>query len=192
MRDMRDAKKSSISSAYAAVTVKLSITQFEERSSDHSPPRIWFSSLHSQSPKLLSFYLTFPSDKRKYNDKVRNWSFDFCLYDDFVNQLQGSEYAFVELNDLPRFIVNGIKKYITNIAKHQQQYLQSQKAELGISAIIASEEDSLNIEPSLLDLLLPFQLEGIKYVVRHGGRALLGDDMVRIIVDILYPHVLTM
>ena len=40
------------------------------------------------------------------------------------------------------------------------------------------EEDSLNIETSLLDLLLPFQLEGIKFVVRHGGRALIGDDMV--------------
>ena len=40
------------------------------------------------------------------------------------------------------------------------------------------EEDSLNIETSLLDLLLPFQLEGIKFAVRHGGRALIGDDMV--------------
>lgn len=38
-------------------------------------------------------------------------------------------------------------------------------------------DEHLNIEDSLLGMLLPFQVEGIRFVVRHKGRALIGDEM---------------
>ena len=160
------------------VAIRLSITKFE----DGPPLRIWFGVYHSHSAKLTQLYLTFPADKRKYIDSTRHWTFDFCLYEHYVNQLQASEYDFVELVELPRFLAIGIKRYVATITKHQQQSSKLTDVEkeavagTGIGARI-SEEDSLNIETSLLDLLLPFQLEGIKYVVRHGGKALIGDDM---------------
>ena len=148
------------------VAVRLTVTKFE----DGPPVRIWFSLCHSQSPRLTQFYLSFSKDKRKYLESTRNWSFDFCLYDELVNQLQASDFDFVELIELPQFLVRGLKRYIDRIEKQQSLILGT------------STEISLNIEPALLDMLLPFQLEGIKYVIRHGGKALIGDDMVRAVL----------
>ena len=145
------------------VAVRLTVTKFE----DGPPVRIWFSLCHSQSPRLTQFYLSFSKDKRKYLESTRNWSFDFCLYDELVNQLQASDFDFVELIELPQFLVRGLKRYIDRIEKQQSLMLGT------------STEITLNIAPALLDMLLPFQLEGIKYVIRHGGKALIGDDMVR-------------
>ena len=172
----RSPKKSSC----PVVAIRVSITKFE----DGPPLRIWFGVYHSHSSKLTQLYLTFPADSRKYVDSTRNWTFDFCLYEHLVNQLQASEFDFVELVELPRFLAVGIKKYIANITKYQLQRAQLKSIEVGKVAGIETgvgagitEEDSLNIETSLLDVLLPFQLEGIQFVVRHGGKALIGDDM---------------
>ena len=158
------------------VAIRLSITKFE----DGPPLRIWFGVYHSHSSKLTQLYLSFPGDKRKYIDSTRNWTFDFCLYEHYVNQLQASEFDFVELVELPRFLAVGIKRYIATITKHQQQTAQEVGTVAGIETGVGAgitTEDSLNIETSLLDVLLPFQLEGIRFVVRHAGKALIGDDM---------------
>ena len=226
------------SSSGPIVTVRLSVIKFEEC----SPIRIWFGVYHPHNTKLTQFYLSLPVDKRRYNDDIRNWTFDYSIYEYFVNNLQATEFDFIELIELPRFLAVGIRRYIDAISKNHQKYHDSQVlidnqgkntervggvvgvvggrengngGENGGGIVIQNgngrrenrngngngrenrngegggenggggqlmtqikEEDSLNIETSLLDLLLPFQLEGIKFVVRHGGRALIGDDMV--------------
>jgi GRF zinc finger len=150
------------------VAVRLTITKFE----DGPPTRIWFGVFHTHNAKLTQFYLSFAKDKRQYIESTRNWSFDFCMYEELVNQLQATEFEFVELIDLPRFLVIGLKRYIEKKMKLQivlPEEASSSETEVDIP---------LNIESNLLDLLLPFQLEGIKYVIRHGGKTLIGDDMV--------------
>lgn len=156
------ARPSQQHSSLPKVAVRLAVTKFE----DGPPVRIWFSVCHSHSARLTQFYLTFSKEKRKYLESTNNWSFDFCMYDELVNQLQASDFDFVELIELPQFLVRGLKRYIDRIDKQQSLILG------GTTEVV------LNIEPALLDTLLPFQLEGIKYVIRHGGKALIGDDMV--------------
>jgi SNF2 family DNA or RNA helicase len=48
---------------------------------------------------------------------------------------------------------------------------------LSLSPIAEAGNQELNLEPTLMDTLLPFQLEGIKYVINHGGKALIADEM---------------
>lgn len=46
--------------------------------------------------------------------------------------------------------------------------------------LTAEEQNELNVEkllPHLRIVLLPFQLEGVKYLISHGGRGLLADEM---------------
>jgi hypothetical protein len=90
-----------------SIAVRLSVVQFEE-----NPLRVWFAASHAPSSKLTTYYNSLPISKRRYDDKVRCWNFDFItLYDQFVNQLQSDTFNFVELDDLPKFLVNGIKRY---------------------------------------------------------------------------------
>jgi hypothetical protein len=70
----------------------------------------------------------------------------------------------IELQELPRFLVVGLKSY-----------LRGQEEDIHGSSDIMEPE--LHLEESFLDTLLPFQLEGIRFVVRHRGRALIGDEM---------------
>lgn len=154
-----------------AVEVRLSIVQFEE-----NPLRVWFATSHGPSSKLTTYYNSLPKDVRRFDDKVRNWNFDFIkLYDQFVNQLQSDAFNFVELQELPKFLVNGIKKYV-NKRINDLLIVAGENFRNGLSNQ-SDGELVLNIENSLMDTLLPFQLEGIKFVIKHGGKALIGDEM---------------
>ena len=152
------AKKKSTNSAYN-VSVRLNIIKFEI---DSGVPRIWFSATHAPNTKLTKFYLSLPENLRKHDDRMKIWTFNFDLYDKISSQLQADEFDVVELNDLPRFLVEGLKKYIKKVTADNQD---------------VEADPELKIETGLLDTLLPFQLEGIKFVVRHGGKALIGDEM---------------
>ncbi len=91
------------------------------------------------------------------------WVFKFSIYDEFVGRFL-AELPTIELEELPRFVVMGIKNYLRrfdDIATSSEEVI----------------EPELNLEEKLLDTLLPFQLDGIRFVVRHQGRALIGDEM---------------
>ncbi len=108
--------------------------------------------------------MTIDAAFRQFHEKLKLWAFDFHVYDDVVSELQSTrfnEYAVVEL---PRFLVNGLKKYIHALPKTIEAH------------------PVLHLEAPLLAVLRPFQLEGIRFVVRHGGRALIGDEMGMFIV----------
>ena len=105
------AKKKSTNSAYN-VSVRLNIIKFEI---DSGVPRIWFSATHAPNTKLTKFYLSLPENLRKHDDRMKIWTFNFDLYDEISSQLQADEFDFVELHDLPRFLVEGLKKYIKKV-----------------------------------------------------------------------------
>lgn len=83
------------------------------------------------------------------------------MYDDIVNNLTSSQFDFVDLIPLPKFLHNGLKK-IAEQFSHMPKLADIQ----------------LNIRESLLSTLKSFQIDGIKFVVQHDGRALIGDEMV--------------
>jgi hypothetical protein len=113
-------------SSFQDVDVRLSLVKFK----DGPPVSIWFAASHTANSKLTQYYLSFPDDKRQYNQDVKNWSFDFCLYEQFVNQLQSTDFSFVNLSDgaLPKFLIEGIKWYTMNINKHRSRLLVADAA----------------------------------------------------------------
>lgn len=88
--------------------------------------------------------------------------FDFSIYESFVRELKtASQFAHLEVAELPRFLSQGLPLY--------QQHLPTTFAEP-------------NLFPKFRNTLLPFQLEGLKFVIRHGGRALIADEMGYVLV----------
>eukprot|EP01041_Mallomonas_annulata_P007973 gene7973-16320_t len=122
--------------------------------------KIWFSAITiGTNPALIKFYLSIPESKRKYKDNLRIWTFDFEIYEHFVSTLLSSEYSpFVEVTELPRFLSIGLKRYLASMP-------------------MQLVDVELNIGSYMRDTLLPFQVEGIKFIIQHGGRGMIADEM---------------
>ena len=137
------------------VSISLAIAEFENGCA-------WFSAVGPIVVKITKFYESFPSDLRRYKDKLRVWQFHFDIYESFVSTLKSSDYSdIVVVQELPSFLSRAISKYMKRCSRMPMN----------------PEPLSLNLEPSLYDTLLPFQVDGIKFVVQHDGRALIADEM---------------
>lgn len=121
------------------------------------PQRIWFSAMAPGDAALTKYYSSIPLNLKRQCPKTRVWLFDMSIYESFVRELKTAhQYAHLEIVELPRFLAQGLPLY--------QRHLPT-----------SFEEP--NILPKFQETLLPFQLEGLKYVIRHGGRALIADEM---------------
>lgn len=130
----------------------LSISYFENGSA-------WFCAIGSIPPQLTEFFNSLPSESRQYKERMKAWYFDFKIYEQFINTLRSSDFFdLVQVEELPPFLIRVLSKYMQ-------------------SKILRVPDVDLNLEEELLDVLLPFQLEGIKFVVSKGGRAFIGDEM---------------
>lgn len=127
---------------------------------ENGPPmRVWFSITSPPNTALTKYFTSLNIDLRQFLNGLKLWVFDFILYEEIVSRLLSTEFEeTIQITELPRFLTVGLRKYLQNMPKF-------------------SVEPVLNLETGLLEFLLPFQLEGIRFVVRHGGRALIGDEM---------------
>jgi len=112
-----------------------------------------FQALIGYNEKLIQ---TFKKMKTgAYNAKTRIWSFDLSEHDPLLQALAALKSE-VELTPLPRWILDTFKR--------PKDYRPE-------------DVDISGIEPVILDALMPFQREGIKYGISRGGRVLVADDM---------------
>ena len=97
---------------------------------------------------------------KSYDEAKKLWCIDFRMYEELIPRLQSSEFnTLVHLNELPLFIVRGLRNFLKSIEQ------------------AVDEEIAINIRPSFLDQLKNFQKEGVRFVIRRNGRALIGDEM---------------
>jgi hypothetical protein len=105
----------------------------------------------------MSAYIERIPGHLKRFSKTRVWSFDFEIYDEFVATLLSSEFASeVSVSELPKFLVKGIKRFLK----------------------LPCDCPEVDLPESMMDTLLPFQLEALEFVIRRGGRAMIADEMV--------------
>ena len=121
--------------------------------------KVWFSSINSFDPSLVNFFLSFPDRQRKFVDSSKIWVFDFEIYDQFSNFIRDKFSGKFEVSELPKFLSVGLKKYLNNLPSE------------------TINDDQYNLQPKMLDTLLPFQVDGIRFVIHHGGRAMIADEM---------------
>jgi SNF2 family DNA or RNA helicase len=141
-----------------SISMKLSLGEFR----DNPNFSAWFTVICASSNILTKYYYSFPENKRKFDNNKKVWMFNFEIYEQFVSTLLTKEYDFVDLVELPRFLFQGIKKFIERLPP---------------KILSIEDENPPNIHPSLLDTLMPFQLEGIKFIINRGGRGFIGDEM---------------
>ena len=99
------------------------------------------------------------------------WWFNVTVYDRFVSNLKSDEYKdLVNVDEIPDFLITGIQRYIDNIKNLRNK---------SIMISLSSTENDIftRINQNLLDVLLPYQLEGIQFIINRGGRGLIGDEM---------------
>eukprot|EP00605_Chrysophyceae_sp_TOSAG23-4_P000599 GSChrysophyteH1.ASY1.ANO1.676.1 assembled CDS len=106
-----------------------------------------------------------PEACAQYDAQRKLWTISFEIYERLVSVLNSSQYAqCVTVEELPRFLVKGLHSYIEN--------------QRGIpEAFQKNEELQLNLTEPFYDMVLPYQLDGIRFIVRHGGRGLIADEM---------------
>lgn len=143
------------------------------------------------SAALTNFMQRHP-DTCTFDFQRKLWTYDLRVYDDIVHFLRENGY---QPEELPRFLSDGIRKYFAKMQKptgtiQQRSAIEnlpstsnSQYGTYHTSAegIVDRGSDQLgaklNISASLRSILLPFQFEGVEFIINHGGRGLIGDEM---------------
>jgi hypothetical protein len=161
---------SSSSNSSRLTLMKLMIGEFES-----GPPfQVWFDVQCPMEVKIRTFFQTISPEKKKLNQKTKMWSFNFDIYEHFVSTLLSSDYrSVVQVMEIPRFLINGIKRF------------------LSCETMVPQE---ISLLGGMMDTILPFQLEAVEFVVRRGGRALIADEMVSenlLYIYSLFPHPLS-
>ena len=95
----------------------------------------------------------------QYNAKDRLWTFKVEEHDSLINKLRPLKKSLnVHIEALPKWILDTVQSYHNSL-------------------VPVKDLDLRRIESSVLDVLMPFQREGVVYALRRSGRILLADDM---------------
>ncbi len=143
---------------------KLMIREIQE-----GPPlTIWLSMQCPATPVINDLFSRLPSAQCKFSSTLKMWLFTFDLYDRIVTEFFTPPFESIHLVDLPRSLAKGLANYQRRISK-----------------LNCDREPVLNLNAPVLAWLLPFQLDAVKFVVRRGGRAMLGDEMGRSYISVI-------
>ena len=106
---------------------------------------------------------------KTWDASTRTWSFHVRDHDELVKKL--SEVGGVTVKALPSNVIKALNSPSNAGAG-------STGKDNGLVMSEAEAESKLqDLPPDLLSVLMPFQREGVKFAVTHGGRALIGDEM---------------
>ena len=141
----------SSSSSKSATSIKLYLDEFDESSF-----QFWFAvcPVNAEISKIIQ---NLPANKYKYNNGLKLWLLEFTLYETFVDILNTPPCCY-NIEEIPKFVVQGIRSFL----KSTPNFLV---------------DPEIDISPTLSESLLSFQLQGIKFVVKRNGRALIADEM---------------
>ena len=161
-------------------------SQQPPKPSNHSPPAAALTgppvTIHfavnndslSFSAKILSGYhaeviSVFKTMKtRAYDNNTRVWSFQVREHAELVKKL--SELGNVTVKALPANVISTLN--------NPADCARSGGTDAGLTMSDDEAERKLQLlPPDLLLSLMPFQREGVKFAVTHGGRTLIGDEM---------------
>jgi hypothetical protein len=141
--------------ASIVATIEIKSFDFSER-----PVKIWMKIFFPYCPELNDLFQSKPREMCYYDNQFKMWIFDFTYYETIVSSILALQLNSFLLKELPKFLQVGLKNYLVSINR-----------------VPFVHEDDLEIVQELKDTLLPFQLEGVKFVVARGGKALIGDEM---------------
>lgn len=99
-----------------------------------------------------------------FNPSLKLWCFDIQSHNRIISDIKTMEIPSFDIEELPSFLVHGLLNFVNRIRNLKNIYSE----DLDIVP---------NITTSLLTTLMPFQLDGLKFVIQRGGRALIGDEM---------------
>ncbi|XP_076626647.1 SWI/SNF-related matrix-associated actin-dependent regulator of chromatin subfamily A-like protein 1 [Colletes latitarsis] len=109
----------------------------------------------SYFPPLIEVFKTIPS--KSYDSKSKTWSFHLRDYESLMEKVVQFK-SDIQITGLPKKVLQVFRK-INTLDK------------------TAANTDLSNIDPHLLNQLMPFQREGICYGISKGGRCMFADDM---------------
>jgi hypothetical protein len=133
------------------IKVTLGIGEVESTGLDQ---RIWVSILAPNDARLFRILNSLPAEAKKFHHGMRMWMIDLAQYETFVCAVRALECF--DVIELPRFLLHGLPVYLKHLPR------------------TVTEPDLL---PKMASTILPFQLDGLRFVIRRGGRALIGDEM---------------
>ena len=131
------------------------------------PYRILLSADFARNDDLSRLFQSLPSDRCAYHGKKKLWLLDLGLYESLIARLHSSEYCQLAdvpaAGDIPRWLLKGLEWYSRHLDKFPERR--------------SPAPVPLNLTPYLKEKLLPFQVEGVGFIVRNGGRGMIADEM---------------
>lgn len=124
------------------------------------PVEIWLSIQCPSTPVVNDLFSRLPPGKSRFNNGLKMWLFNFDQYERVMTEFLSPPFESIHLPDISKFLAKGLAFYQKKV----------NKLNFGL-------DPPLNLNERVLKKILPFQLEAVKFVVRRGGRALLGDEM---------------
>ncbi|XP_022792918.1 SWI/SNF-related matrix-associated actin-dependent regulator of chromatin subfamily A-like protein 1 [Stylophora pistillata] len=108
--------------------------------------------------QLIGIFKTLPS--RNYDAKTRQWDFSLTDYDKLMQTVHSLS---------PDITVEGLPKAV------RSTFLKTTPGTL--EEMPTSDINLNSVDHKLVKALMPFQLEGVSFGIRHDGRVLIADDM---------------
>lgn len=108
--------------------------------------------------QLIGIFKTLPS--RNYDAKTTQWDFSLTDYDKLMQAVQSLS---------PDITVEGLPKAV------RSTFLKTTPGTL--EEMPTSDINLNSVDHKLVKALMPFQLEGVSFGIRHDGRVLIADDM---------------
>jgi hypothetical protein len=146
------------------VDIRFELQEF--RRAQGQSPVAWLSASFSPNVALTALLRELTENFAHYDAQRKLWLISLDIYEPLICKLLSQEYAScVRVNELPTFLVKGLKWWC------KEHYLTCPEA------AIEDQDLKLNLTAEFLDMILPYQLKGIQFIVRHGGRGLIADEM---------------
>ncbi|CAH2044140.1 unnamed protein product, partial [Iphiclides podalirius] len=96
----------------------------------------------------------FRSLKLSYDANTKLWNFSIDDYEELMTKITPLA---------PHVVLGALPSYVLKVLKEQQ--------------VDPNSIDITPIEPTLRNQLMPFQEQGVRFAIAHGGRCMIADDM---------------
>jgi hypothetical protein len=104
---------------------------------------------------------------RSYDSNTRVWSFQVRDHDQLVKRL--GELGSATVKPLPCSVIKSLAEIDPSVKGGSTAMVAASNEE--------AESKLQGLPPDLLSSLMPFQRDGVKFAITHGGRVLIGDEM---------------
>ena len=146
---------SMVSHNVSGAFVKCKLLRFDEENMKY-----WVELINPRHAQLDEWLRQKPEQQCRYIEGSRVWHMSFDLYDSMVRFAKSDAAGRMDVHDLNPYLLSAMKNFLRGLPKHDPFI-----------------EKPLVLSETIADYMLPFQREGVEFIIRRGSRGMIADEM---------------